>query len=339
MPRRLRPDELQPNCYKEPLGRNLEAEKHYEPPGGGRMQVYDGLDFAKLAQFPEVKAKHWSPMDLIFFNFRTRDPREVNWYLYNKVGCRYSYDGKNYAFTSQDDPGGIYIPTTKVTLPAWNVVLPSEDQALTPEEKAAVEKAILDKVPGNYLPRARKVLWVLQRTKEAAQILEIIGVLGLLGGGAAVGSAMFVVGVLTLPLTPIMALIGWANAQTIGLRMNGMLAIAYGETAWTFSHLRPRWPLRLEENVRQSVSPTQFAEYRQRWHETVSDAMTRLGHAMRTKFPDVSLDVLKAAMQLQYGGGDDKECCQRILISFDAQFSGKDLADWREWRKKSVYPN
>jgi hypothetical protein len=47
--------------------------------------------------------------DLIAFNFRTENPREVNWYMHHYVGCWKSNDGKNFSFTDAD-PGFIYIP-------------------------------------------------------------------------------------------------------------------------------------------------------------------------------------------------------------------------------------
>jgi hypothetical protein len=49
--------------------------------------------------------------DLIAFNFQTYDPKEVNWYLDKKVGCKLTTgDGKNYRFSSAASPGFIYIP-------------------------------------------------------------------------------------------------------------------------------------------------------------------------------------------------------------------------------------
>lgn len=111
------PEQLAPGCYKAPAGKNLEAEKKYVPPGGYPVTVKAGMDFWKLADRPEVKDKGWTAMDLIEYNFRTRDPKEVNWYLYNKVGCRESYDRKNYAFSSSDQPGVIYLPMIETETP------------------------------------------------------------------------------------------------------------------------------------------------------------------------------------------------------------------------------
>lgn len=50
------------------------------------------------------------PWDIIEYNFNTRDPREVNWYLEKYVGCTTSSDDKNYSFATSDSPGKIYIP-------------------------------------------------------------------------------------------------------------------------------------------------------------------------------------------------------------------------------------
>ncbi len=49
-----------------------------------------------------------NPWDLIIYNFRTEDPREVNWYLEQFVGC-YIHDGDNYLFADAA-PGFIYLP-------------------------------------------------------------------------------------------------------------------------------------------------------------------------------------------------------------------------------------
>jgi len=45
----------------------------------------------------------WSnPTDLCEYNFKTRVPEEINWYLKHFVGCSKSNDGKNYSFSSDD---------------------------------------------------------------------------------------------------------------------------------------------------------------------------------------------------------------------------------------------
>ncbi len=64
------------------------------------------------------------PWDLIFFNFHTYDPDEVNWYLYEKVGCRgTSPNGRNYRFDSGDPHRALAI-----YLPQWDFRGPGPKQ-------------------------------------------------------------------------------------------------------------------------------------------------------------------------------------------------------------------
>jgi len=73
-------------------------------------RVSDGEDWASVAAQYNVKVD-----DLIYFNFHTNVPEEVNWYLSRKTGCNVSNDGGlNWAFSSSADPGLIYIPPAEV---------------------------------------------------------------------------------------------------------------------------------------------------------------------------------------------------------------------------------
>ncbi len=72
--------------------------------------VSDGEDWASVAAPYNVKVD-----DLIYFNFHTNVPEEVNWYLRRNTGCNVSNDGGlNWAFSSSADPGLIYIPPSEV---------------------------------------------------------------------------------------------------------------------------------------------------------------------------------------------------------------------------------
>ena len=55
--------------------------------------------------------------DLIWFNFGTDDPREVNWYMHHYVGCWKSNDGRNFSFKDAD-PGLVYMPPLRYKRPA-----------------------------------------------------------------------------------------------------------------------------------------------------------------------------------------------------------------------------
>jgi hypothetical protein len=73
--------------------------------------VSDGEDWASVAAQYNVKVD-----DLIYFNFHTNVPEEVNWYLRRNTGCNVSNDGGlNWAFSSSADPGLIYIPPSEVS--------------------------------------------------------------------------------------------------------------------------------------------------------------------------------------------------------------------------------
>jgi hypothetical protein len=80
--------------------------KDFRPDGGTPYRVKDGDNWTSVAKKAGVDV--W---DLIEFNFRTRKPSEVNWYLRRNVGCRKTTaDGKNYVFTSDAKPGTVYLP-------------------------------------------------------------------------------------------------------------------------------------------------------------------------------------------------------------------------------------
>lgn len=84
------------------------------PPGGDRRiiaeieehKVKTGESLESLA-----RANGMTWQELARFNWGTDVPSEINEHLAQDVGCtRKTRDGKNYVFTSEDDPGIIYIP-------------------------------------------------------------------------------------------------------------------------------------------------------------------------------------------------------------------------------------
>jgi hypothetical protein len=94
---------------KEP--KPLPSDLAYVPPGSAAYRVTDDDNWWILAERPEVKAAGMTAGDLCQFNFKTRKPGEINWYLYHKVGCRRSTrNGKNYMFSKVDSPGIVYLP-------------------------------------------------------------------------------------------------------------------------------------------------------------------------------------------------------------------------------------
>lgn len=72
------------------------------PAGGSPFRVDGTMNWGSIAG-----KDGWPARDLIYYNFRTHDPREINWFLYHFVGCRHSVDGKNLTFRNAR-PGVIY---------------------------------------------------------------------------------------------------------------------------------------------------------------------------------------------------------------------------------------
>ena len=87
------------------------ADLNYRPSDALQYKVKSGENWFTLASRSEAALKGMSALDLCFYNFRTRDPAEINWYLHHQVGCRQrTSDGRNYVFSSDDKPGIVYLP-------------------------------------------------------------------------------------------------------------------------------------------------------------------------------------------------------------------------------------
>lgn len=101
---------------KEP--RPLPSPLDYVPTNSVPYDVSSRDSFDLLAQRPDIQTAGMSSDDLCYFNFKTRIPSEINWYLYHKVGCRHvTRDHKNYVFSMSDDPGVVYLPKAGVVMP------------------------------------------------------------------------------------------------------------------------------------------------------------------------------------------------------------------------------
>ena len=58
----------------------LPSELTYVPARGEPYVVASGESWWTLAELPRVRAARMSASDLCYFNFKTRNPREINWY-------------------------------------------------------------------------------------------------------------------------------------------------------------------------------------------------------------------------------------------------------------------
>ena len=101
-----------------------------------KYKVQDGDSIKSIADKAGIS---WQ--ELAKFNWGTDDPDKINQFLRIKVGClNKSKDGKNYVFSSKDDPGIVYLPeelpkktystsathVVKVKLPEVKIFIPGE---------------------------------------------------------------------------------------------------------------------------------------------------------------------------------------------------------------------
>jgi hypothetical protein len=114
------------------------VSKSYVPVGGVQYSVKTGDSWVALAQPLTM-----SPWDLIRYNFPglpadvQAATREVNWYLQEYVGCtKVTGDGRNYEFSTGDNPGKIWIP--RAAGPAPTPAAPSPDELARKQVLAAL---------------------------------------------------------------------------------------------------------------------------------------------------------------------------------------------------------
>lgn len=102
MPPYLPPlDSLYEKAPSQPLSEN------YAPFDGIQYKVRTKDSIANIASRGGRSAKL-----LMKFAFGTDDPREVNWYLRNRVGCKaYCPNKHNFSFSDDADPGLIWLPS------------------------------------------------------------------------------------------------------------------------------------------------------------------------------------------------------------------------------------
>jgi hypothetical protein len=113
-----------------------------------KHRVADGEDWASVAKQYAVDVNA-----LIYFNFHTNVPEEVNWYMRRNLGCNVSNDGDvNWAFSSSASPGIIYIP------PATVISMDPED--VTVDTRTIMERLqeIAKTIDGDPGIRIRKIM-------------------------------------------------------------------------------------------------------------------------------------------------------------------------------------
>lgn len=126
-------------------------------------RVTNGESWVTLAK----KYGRNDPWDIIQFNFETKTPEEVNYYLAHRIGCTRSTDGINYSFSSSDEPGLVYIPPAEWTPSMGPYKDKYKDQVIRTLDNWAVERApfinrsgVVDLIRKNIAVVEYKTLWV-----------------------------------------------------------------------------------------------------------------------------------------------------------------------------------
>jgi len=122
--------------------------KGFVPVGGVPHRVKDGENWGSVA----AVYGYTSAMELIHYNFFTKNAREINYYLRVNVGCNIATgDQKNWRFSSSASPGLIYIHAEKAAklVPATPTLGPVVGPFPVPEIRVTY------KVPG-HIPLLRQ---------------------------------------------------------------------------------------------------------------------------------------------------------------------------------------
>jgi len=131
----------------------------FVPEGGVPRRVDDQDNWWSLAD--EAGVDVWM---LIEFNFQTRDPAEVNWYLRRNVGCcRATSDGKNWRFSASASPGIVYLPESILTDPEGEEGLSGEEdlpwEPPLPEPESSAPPPLADVDTATAICRVAREHW------------------------------------------------------------------------------------------------------------------------------------------------------------------------------------
>lgn len=175
----------------------------YRPLGGTEYRVKDGDTWITVARY-------YNNMDvqrLIFFNFKTTKPDEVNWYLRRITGCNVpSPDGLNWTFSNSANPGLISIPAMEAN--DWEGD-PFGDTLTVKRGFSPLSHEFQE--PSTPLDTLGKIF-------DALQMLDLA--IAVIGGALAVEAIMVSIGLVTGPIAPLVAVAAPHEAAIHELRMD-----------------------------------------------------------------------------------------------------------------------
>ncbi|MDP3406694.1 LysM peptidoglycan-binding domain-containing protein [Bosea sp. (in: a-proteobacteria)] len=172
--------------------------RSYIPPESWPYPVKNGDTWINIAERNGIDAEK-----LIYFNFKTNDPDEVNWYLRYHTGCLDpSPSGLNWAFSARAKPGIIYIPRNKVDMSPYIV-----------RAKKSISPFALD-----FEGPAKPLDWI----GKAFDIFQIVDIGLAIAGTAAGGTIMLGISIATAPFGGFVLIGGMHEAALNELRKKQM---------------------------------------------------------------------------------------------------------------------
>jgi hypothetical protein len=178
----------------------------YKPPKSIEYRVKDLDSEGRPESWITVAEEHNLDVKaLIYFNFHTNHPDEVNWYLRRNVGCNVpTKDGKNWTFSASANPGKIYLPIEQFDMAP--IAIKGRRTTISP-------LALEFDGPASPLDTIGKVF-------DGFQMVDI----GLTLAGVAVGEGVvLIVGIAIAPLAPFVLIGGPHEAALNELRKKQIL--------------------------------------------------------------------------------------------------------------------
>jgi hypothetical protein len=129
----------------------------YRPENGIPYKVRDGDDWRKVASRRGINVKK-----LIYFNYKTTDPEEVNFYLMRNVGCiEETLDRKNYKFSSDAVPGIIYLPAEDTIISITDTLMTFGFEEAREVSASGINPIVIKSLSGSV----KYALWNFWETK------------------------------------------------------------------------------------------------------------------------------------------------------------------------------
>ena len=277
------------------------SKVNWDPPMSSTYKVKDGDTWESVARAFTMDVGY-----LIRHNFMTESPEEVNWYLKRLVGCKkVSPTGFNWAFSSDADPGRIFIPIQRIDGDPEKIVA----------RKTISPIALEFEGPSSPLDKLGKFFDGFTLIDMAATIF-----------GVAVGEVLlFGVGIVTAPLAPFVLLGGLEEAPLNELRKEQMRRGLSLGIVLTADGRSPKWIQEHGYVQKFPIHNINYPDYGKQFQGIYNSALVA-GIAHGRQFNTVAtVNLFKFIMHQMTAG-------ERAEFFGDPPMGGSEWAEWsRQW--------